>query len=196
MDAQKQVLDALYQKTHIVTGKVRLSYCHLFEKYVNPQLKGAEPSWSTMILVPKSDIITKQKIDAAQEAAKEIGKLKKWGGIIPPVLSTVVYDGDTLTPSGKQRGLECKGHWVFAASNKKQQPVIVDLNLNPILDQSEVYSGMYARVSVDFYPYQNLKVGIGCSLDRIQKLEDGTPLGGSRSSLEDDFGAPSNPYGI
>jgi hypothetical protein len=85
-------------------------------------------------------------------------------------------------------GDECKGHWVFTASSK-QVPEIVDTGLNPIINQSEVYSGIYARVSVTFFPYNNSgKKGIGCGLGNVQKLEDGEPLGG-RTSANDDFGA-------
>jgi hypothetical protein len=84
-------------------------------------------------------------------------------------------------------GAECKGHWVFTASSK-QAPQVVDLSLNPIINPTEIYSGMFARVSVQFFPYANSgKKGIGCGLGNVQKLEDGEPLGG-RTTAADDFG--------
>jgi hypothetical protein len=65
---------------------------------------------------------------------------------------------------------------------------IVDISMNEIMNPNEVYSGMYARVSIRFFPYFNAgKKGIGCGLGNVQKLEDGELLGG-RINAADDFG--------
>ena len=173
----------------VVTGKVRLSYVHLFTPYAHQV--GAEAKFSTTILVPKSDVATKQRIDAAISAAIQQGVAEKWNGVRPPLLAVPVYDGDGVRPSDDMPfGEECKGHWVFTASSK-QKVEVVDINLNPILNQSEVYSGMYGRVSVQFFPYaQSGKKGIGCGLGPVQKLDDGEPLGG-RISAASAFGDSS-----
>lgn len=170
----------------VVTGKVRLSYVHLFTPYASQQ--GGEPKYSTTILVPKTDIATKQRIDAAINAAIQEGVSSRWNGVRPPVLAIPVYDGDGVRPSdGMPFGEECKGHWVFTASSK-QAPEIVDLTMQKILNQTEIYSGIYARVSVRFFPYaSNGKKGIGCGLGPVQKIEDGEPLGG-RVSAASAFG--------
>lgn len=175
--------------TNVTTGRVRLSYVHLFKPYARP---GQEEKYSTTILIPKSDVATKQRIDAAIQAAIEAGVNSKWNGVRPPQVAIPIHDGDGPRPSdGMPFGEECRGHWVMTASSKQQQ-AIVDLNLNPILDQTAVYSGMYARVNVNFFPYNsNGKKGIGCGLGPVQKLEDGEPLGG-RISPEQAFG--SVPY--
>lgn len=175
--------------TTVTTGKVRLSYTHLFSPYAHQP--GQEAKFSTTILVPKSDIATKQRIDAAISAAIESGIKDKWSGVRPPILAIPVYDGDGVRPSdGMPFGQECKGHWVFTASSK-QAISVVDLNLNPIINQSEVYSGIYARVAVTFFPYNsNGKKGIGCGLGPVQKLEDGESLGGGISA-EQAFGGPA-----
>lgn len=169
---------------HVVTGKARLSYVHLFKPYANPN--GGDPKYSTTILIPKSDIATKQRIDAAIQAAITAGVSSRWNGIRPPQVSIPVHDGDGPRPSdGMSFGEECKGHWVLTASSK-QQPQVVDIQLNSIIDQSEIYSGMYARVSMNFFPYANSgKKGIGCGLGNVQKLEDGEPLGGGTTAAED-----------
>ncbi len=173
---------------HVVTGKARLSYAHLFQPYANPNAAGAEPKYSVTILLPKGDVATKQRIDQAVQAAIAAGVASKWNGIRPPQIAIPVYDGDGARPSdGMPFGDECKGHWVFTASSK-QPPQIVDAALNPIINQTEVYSGVYGRVSVQFFPYANSgKKGIGCGLVNVQKLEDGEPLGG-RTTAADDFG--------
>lgn len=55
------------------------------------------------------------------------------------------------------------------------------------MDQDEVYSGCYARVSINFYAFNtNGNKGIACGLNNLQKVRDGEPLGG-RSSAENDF---------
>ena len=101
------------------------------------------------------------------EAAKQRGISDKWNGVCPPIVPTPVYDGDGVRPSdGMPFGAECKGHWVFTASAKADYPPeVVDRMGNPIINQSEVYSGMYGRVNVTFYPYMfGGKKGIGCGL--------------------------------
>ena len=73
------------------------------------------------------------------------------------------------------------------------KPGIVDRQLNEIIDSTEVYSGCYARASINFFPYNQAgNKGIACGLNNIQKLEDGEYLGG-RSRPEDDFEALDNP---
>lgn len=170
----------------VITGEARLSYVHLFKPYSNDPNK--EPKYSVTVLIPKSDIATKQRIDAAIQAAIQEGASSKWNGVRPPMVPTPIHDGDGVRPSGEPFAPECKGHWVFTASSK-QQPQVVDLQVQPILNQTDVYSGMYARVSIMFFPYSaNGKKGIGCGLGNVQKLRDGEPLGG-RTNAADDFGA-------
>lgn len=173
----------------VITGRVRLTFPHLFEKYAANH--GQEPKFSTTFLVPKSDVITKQKIDAAINAATNEGVSKSWNGVRPPNVPNPVHDGDGVRPSdGQPFPAECKGHWVITASTK-QQPQVVDLGLNPIMVQSEIYSGVYARVSINFFPYNaSGKKGIGCGLNNVQKLEDGEPLGGRTTAANDFGGAP------
>ena len=78
------------------------------------------------------------------------------------------------------------GHW-FINANSKTAPQIVDKAVKPILNRDEVYSGCYARVSLNFYAFNsNGNKGIACGLGNIQKIRDGEPLGG-RSLATDDF---------
>ncbi|MDT8715463.1 DUF2815 family protein [Clostridium sp. 19966] len=178
--------------TYVVTGRVRLSYVHLFTPHASQQ--GAEPKFSTTILIPKSDIATKQRIDAAIAAAVQQGISGKWNGARPPQIKSPVWDGDGVRQNGEPFSEECKGHWVITASSNQQQEMI-DVNMNPIINQTEVYSGMYARVSINFFPFFNSgNKGIGCGLGPVQKLEDGEPLGG-RVSAATAFGNAPMPTG-
>lgn len=177
--------------TNVTTGEVRLSYVHLFKPYA--AMQGQEEKYSCTVLVPKTDVDTMGRINAAIEEAKRKGTADKWGGVCPPIVPTPVYDGDGVRPSdGMAFGPECKGHWVFTASAKVDYPPeIVDKLGNPIINQSEIYSGIYGRVNVTFFPYAfGGKKGIGCGLGPVQKLRDGEALGGSAPTAAQAFGAP------
>ena len=176
---------------HVVTNKVRLSYCHLTEPYKS-QLADAndKPKYSVTLLIPKTDQQTMDRIRRGIQVAGErglaSGKLKK--GTPIDKLPQPVHDGDGFKEDGyTPYGDECKGMWVMTASDT-QPPKIVDMNRNPIIDAAEIYSGMWARVSVDFFVYANRKVGIGCSLGNVQKVADGEPLGATKASVDSDFG--------
>lgn len=182
---------------NVTTGEVRFSFCHLFKPYAYQP--GQEEKYQVTVLVPKTDTATMQRINAAIEAAKQRGIADKWNGQCPPILSTPVYDGDGVRPSdGMPFGDECKGHWVFTASAKVDYPPeVVDKMGNPIINQSEVYSGMYGRVNVTFFPYMfGGKKGIGCGLGPVQKLRDGETLGGSMPSASQVFGVPQGSQGV
>lgn len=179
--------------TRVTTGEVRLSYVHLFKPYA--AMPGQEEKYSVTLLIPKADTATKARIDAAIEAARQKGITDKWNGVCPPVVPIPIYDGDGVRPSdGMEFGPECKGHWVMTASAKVDyQPEVVDAGLNPIINQSEVYSGMYGRVNLSFYPYAfGGKKGIGCGLGPVQKLRDGEPLGGGSVTAAQAFGEPAS----
>lgn len=181
------------RNTQVVTGEVRISYEHLLKPYANPNTPGAEPKYSCTILIPKSDTATKQRIDMAINAAITDGVSAKWNGAKPAQPPTPLYDGDGLRPSGEAFGEECKGHWVMTASSKLQ-PEVVDTNGNPIFSPSEIYSGMYARVFINFFAYNAAgRKGIGAGLGPVQKLRDGEPLGG-RVSASDVFGGGAPAY--
>ncbi len=168
-----------------VTVRGRLSYVHVFKPHA--ATPGAEEKFSTTILVPKTDVETKQKIDAAIKAATELGVSEKWNGVKPPTVPNPIWDGDGVKQNGEQFGPECKGHWVFTASAKADYPPqVVDRRVQPILDQSEIYSGCYANVAVNFFPYLFAgKKGIGAGLGNIQKIKDGESLAGTRTAEQD-----------
>lgn len=167
--------------TKIVTGKTRLSYVNLLVP--RAQEEGKEPKYSVCILIPKSDTKTVAAINAAIAAAKEAGKAS-WGGKVPPGLKTPLRDGDT-----ERDGPEYAGHWFINASSKRK-PQIVDNNVQPILEAGEIYSGMYARVSINFYAYNTAgNRGVAAGLNNVQKVADGAPLGSAAARAEDEFSA-------
>lgn len=168
--------------TRVVTGEVRLSYAHLFE----PQsIQGSKPKYSVSLIIPKSDRETIGKIERAINAAIEAG-IGKFGGKRPnkAALKLPLRDGDT------ERDDEAYAGCFFVNANSTLPPEVVDQDLNPVLSPAEVYSGCYARVSLNFYAFNtNGNRGIACGLGNVQKLRDGEPLGGGRTSAADDFAA-------
>ncbi len=179
--------------TAVTTGEVRLSFVNLFTPRANQP--GQEPKYSTTILIPKTDYATMQRINAAIEAAAQKGASSIWNGARPPQLATPIHDGDGLRPNGEAFGPECKGHWVLTASSKQQQAVVA-ADLSPMIDQTQVYSGVYGRVNINFFPYLNSgKKGVGAGLGPVQILRDGEPLGG-RISAEQAFGGNGGGVGF
>lgn len=171
--------------TKCLTGTVRLSYVHLDQPYShNP---GAEAKYSCTLLIPKSDAATKADIDSAIEAAAQAGVAGCWNGARPPQVKTPIYDGDGVRPNGEAFGPECRGHWVMTASSKLKPQVVHPSNIEVELAPQDVYSGMYARVTVNFFPYSNSgNRGVGCGLGNVLKIDDGEPLGG-RANAANDF---------
>ena len=158
----------------------RFSYLHCWEANA---VDGGEPKYSVSAIIPKSDTETIEKIKIAIEQAKK-DSLSKWGGRIPANLKLPLRDGDIDRPED-----EAYADSYFFNANSRQAPQVVDKNVQPILDQSEVYSGCYGRISVNFYGFNNNgNRGIAAGLGNIQKLKDGEPLGG-RANAEEDFEA-------
>ena len=167
----------------VITGVCRLSYANIWQA---KSINGGAPKYSASVLIPKNDTKTVAKVKAAILAAYEEGegKLKGNGKTAPSLasLKTPLRDGDTERPDDEAYA----GHW-FINANSNTAPGVVDANREPIYDTSEIYSGVYARVSLSFYAFNsNGNRGIACALQNIQKVRDGEALGG-KSKAEDDF---------
>lgn len=157
------------------------SYAHVFAPHAS--LQGQEPKYSVQLRIPKTNLAAIAKINASIQAAIEAGK-STWGGKIPTGLKTPLRDGDVERPDDPSYA----NHYFINASNKTK-PGLVDNAMNEIIDPSDFYSGCIGNVSVNFFAYNvSGAKGIGCGLNNIQKLKDGTPLSG-RARPEADFTA-------
>jgi len=167
-------------KTKVITGvNTRLSYFHGWEPV---SINGGAEKYSVSVLIPKSDKETIKAIEAAVDAAIEEG-IAKFGGKKPnkAAIKLPLRDGDI------ERDDEAYKDHYFVNANSTTPPQIVDKTVKPILDRSEVYSGCYGRVSLNFYAFNsNGNKGVACGLGNIQKIKDGEPLG-SRTTASDDF---------
>lgn len=170
--------------TKVITGpNTTFSYLNCWDPKA---IQGGTPKFSVSLIIPKSDVKTVEKIKAAIQAAYEEGQSKlKGNGKSVPALSTLktpLRDGDLERPDD-----EAYKDSYFVNANSGTAPGVVDADRQPILDRSEMYSGVKGRASINFYAFNtNGNRGIACGLNNLQKISDGTPLGG-RSRAEDDF---------
>ena len=177
-------MSKIVNHTKVITGpRTRWSYANVWDP---KSINGGAPKYSVSLIIPKSDTKTIAKIETAIQAAYEEGesKLKGSGRSVPAlsVLKTPLRDGDAERPDD-----EAYKNSYFINANSSTAPGIVDADKNPILERSEVYSGVYGRASVNFYAFNsNGNKGIACGLNNLQKISDGEPLGG-KSRAEDDF---------
>lgn len=170
--------------TKVITGpNTTFSYLNCWDPKA---IQGGTPKFSVSLIIPKSDVKTIEKIKAAIQAAYEEGQSKlKGNGKSVPALSTLktpLRDGDLERPDD-----EAYKNSYFINANSGTAPGIVDADRQPILGRSEMYSGVKGRASINLYAYNvNGNRGIACGLNNLQKISDGTPLGG-KSRAEDDF---------
>jgi len=170
--------------TKVITGvNTRWSYANVWQP---KSINGGTPKYSVSLIIPKTDTDTVNKVKAAIQAAYDEGesKLKGNGKSVPSlsVIKTPLRDGDLERPDD-----EAYKNSYFINANSSTAPGVVDADRQPIIDTSEVYSGVYGRASINFYAFNsNGNKGIACGLNNLQKIKDGEPLGG-KSRAEDDF---------
>ena len=133
---------------------------------------------------PEDDKKTLLAIHKAVEAAKEDGKVRKWGGKLPPNLKLPLRDGDIDRPDDENY----QEHF-FLNATSKDAPQVVDRHVQPVVDPMMVYSGCFCNVSVNFYPFNaNGNRGVAVGLGNIQFVKDGDRLSG-KASADADFDA-------
>ena len=173
-----------HNPTRVITGvKTRWSYANVWEP---KSINGGAPKYSVSLIIPKSDVKTVTALKNAIQAAYDEGQSKlKGNSKSVPALSAIknpLRDGDAERPDD-----EAYKDSYFINANSATAPGIVDAARQPILERSEVYSGVYGRASINLYAFNsNGNKGIACGLNNLQKISDGEPLGG-KTRAEDDF---------
>ncbi len=180
-------------KTKVVTGIVRLAYVNIWEPKTSTNGKAR---YGCMLIIPKTDTETVEAIQRAIDCAIQEG-IGKFGGKVAPRsrLKLPLRDGDL------ERSDEAfKGCWFINASSKVA-PQVVDRQLRGDLAPEEIYSGVYARVSIKLYAYSvSGNKGVACGLRNVQKVHDGEVLRGRVSAssefsvIDDDDQVVPNKY--
>ena len=173
----------LINPTKVQTGKVRLSFANLFEPRAAKE--GEDLKYSVDLLIPKDDKENLATIEQAIENAKQQGLEKKWNNKLPSNYGQPLKDGDDK--DNDDAGVYAGHFFINAKSGADEQPTLLDRDKEPVTDGKEIYSGCYARAILRFYPYKvSGNNGVSCILDGVQKLEDGTALGG-RGNVAQEF---------
>ena len=159
---------------NIRTCEVRLSFPHLFEKDENGK-------YSTAILFPSGADLSVLKAEIERVAKEEFpGK---------PIKSLRIG----LRDQGEKdyEGYE-DGAFFLNASAAKSRPPIVNRHREPIMDEEDVYPGIYAIVTLRVYAFKPKKgeqfsPGIGFGLQAVQIIKDGERLGGGYADPNEEF---------
>jgi hypothetical protein len=174
---------------NIFSGPVRLAFPNVFKpreaKAGNPASESSAGKFGATVLFPLGTdfrIFAEEWTRAAREAFP-----KNW------------------TPDGKPMGLHSPFHdqaektvgvkpltgftpgAIYMNVSSQYKPQVVDGNMNLIIDESRVYAGVWAFLSLNVYKYVNLKTGIGFGLQSVMIIADDTKLAGSGSDPRQDF---------
>ena len=180
--------------TKVKTGMVRLTYAHLAEAYTFDEANA--PKYSTGMIISKDDKSTIEQIKKNYEEAVESGVEKFGQGFRakatpllrkPGTREGLLVDGDE---DDKYAGnSDYKNSWILTAKSTTAPGVLAlekgKRTLTPEEIKDTVYSGCYAKVCFNFYPYSKAQKGIACGLDSVLKMKDGENLGGHGNALGD-----------
>lgn len=161
----------------MLSGAVRCSFPHVFEKHAFQE--GKEGEYSITMLVPKDDPMIPEL-----KAMMKVALTEKFGTKIPKDFDNPVRDGDDKV----DKYPEMAGHYTLKCGDKKNQPLIVDRTKAEIMDAREIYPGCWVRVKFDVYAYDHpMKKGVAFGLRLVQKVADGEPFGDARHDSADDL---------
>lgn len=175
--------------------EVRLSYSNLITPRAQNEENPDDLRYGASILIPKGD---KETIDAVKGAIKEAlaeGVAKKWGGKTPKNLKNPMRDGDE-----EKEDEAYVGHYFINGKGPRagrEAAILLDSKGSETSSKSVIYSGVNARVSLQFYPYDvSGNKGVACGITAVQSTSEGEPLGNTvtASSARDEFGI-STPAG-
>ena len=159
------------------TRPVRINY----PAFVEPKAPNNNPNgtkkYSCVVMIPKTDKECLKQIKAKMGEVYENNPTMLGDYDFQSMLR--IYDGAKASPSGKKYPEYYKDYWILNANNTRK-PQFIDKHGAEILDiGTELYSGVWARLGLTFYPYSNSgNTGIGVSLDIVRKHHDDEPLGG------------------
>lgn len=160
----------------IITPVCRASYVRLLEP--GEDLNGKLKYSVSLIFPPDADLSDLEKL--RDNTIKE-----KWGNKPPANLRDPIREGndrETMTPEYKDR--------LFITASSKKPPQVgerIGGKFVQITDNEKIYSGMWVRVSLTCYPYDNKgNKGTGFGLGNVMKIRDDDYLDG-RTTGDQDF---------
>lgn len=181
----------------ITTPVFRASYANVW--VARAMKEGDEPKFTISMIFNKAET-TPAEIKAIQDAIKQ-AIIEKWGPDNtkwPRNLKLPLRDADNedrTNPADPKFDKTYVNSYTMNA-NTKTQPGIVDAHVQPILDQSEFYSGCYARATVTLQAYDKAGgKGVGCYLGNLMKVREGEALAGGKPASADFAAFATAPMG-
>lgn len=175
--------------TKCLIGEARMNFARVFEPESFDDK--SEPRYSVVLSFPKSNKKLYKTIEAAIDECVEKAKARH-GGALPKKFNIIeIQDG-----ADWDEKFELEDFYVIKASSSykpevvKKAKVMGKVQLVPITDEDEFYSGCYGYASVSFYEFGGEKLpnkGITCGLNSLLKSRDGEKLGTGSGSAEADF---------
>jgi len=157
------------------TPEGRMQYPNLLEARKN-DLNGRMEFGVVLIFDQNADMNDLKRV--ITNVAKE-----KWGDKLPEGFRSPLRQGN-VDRVGKDEYVDK----VFINVKTQYKPGIVNHNVEPIMDPTEIYSGCYGKATVTAYAYDKMgNRGVSLSLQNIQKTRDGEPITGSRITAEAEF---------
>lgn len=156
-----------------ITPEFRCAFVAVF-KPSKPKDSVQDPKYSVRAAFPPTTDLKALKALAGKAA------VDKWGeGKVPKNMRSPFRTNAELDNPIQGIGDD----WIVMTFSAPQdrRPGLVDAKLNDIIDESLVYSGMWARAEVRPYAYdQQGNKGVAFGLQNLQKLRDGEPLGAAK----------------
>lgn len=192
-------------KETLTTPKGRMSFVNIFTTRENDN---GRKLYDTAFIIPKPETIEdpeyKKEVEVFVANLNRIVKaaaVAKWGeGNIPAGCVHPLKAGD----EGAKANYDGYGPDKIcfnASSGEKFPPSVVGVDRDGAgqlirLEEKDVYSGCYARLSISAFAYDNKRKGVSLNLHAVQKLADGDPLSGARVNVEDAFSDPAAGLGV
>ena len=168
---------------NILTPEFRASFVHVFTPQKAMEAGKPDKYSITMLFAPGADLSALKK--AATDALQE-----KFGARLTDPVKGPALKARLRSPFRDQGEKAYDGYVpgaIFVTATSKNQPGVVDQNLQDIVDPSQFYSGAYARATLRAFAYEQAgNVGVSFGLQNIQKLRDGESLSG-RMKAQDEF---------
>lgn len=166
----------------MVIYPVRCSYVAVFSPSKKPN--SDDTQYTVCAMVPKSDEKLVKQVMAAQTAAMKDGIEKgkfTAAQVKSPTFKKIVRDGDAAYEA-EERGEEFKGMLFFSCNRGSDRGAPSVVKRDPttkeivdITDKEEFYSGAWAALDINFYPYNaggSKGVAVGLNNVMLYKHDD------------------------
>lgn len=153
---------------NIRTCPVRLSFPSLFEK---TSFEGSEPKYSTVLLFPKGADLSILKTEAGT-----LVKANSKGGAVH----------NPFRNQGEKQLAGYEDGAIFMTVSTTQRPGVLGIDGKPVLDQEDVYPGVWALVTIrPFWFDAKVKKGVSFGLQNVRLIANDEPFSGGAPADEE-----------